>query len=148
MSGGEQANRLVLLQNAVSTGKQEKTAGGRILLGGRNNKFITRYGGGPNSIGGTVGRTTIPFTDQRTGVNNPKVKLNGFYDSQALRDFNFAIEFQTYDQFVDTPLIGDATNVIDYVPSKGNYSAFKRPATTDTFDYDVNDASNPGALEN
>ena len=144
-SGGEQANRLVLLQNAVSTGKQEKTAGGRILLGGRNNKFITRYGGGPNSIGGTVGRTTIPFTDQRTGVNNPKVKLNGFYDSQALRDFNFALEFQTYDQFVDAPLIGDATNVIDYVPSKGNYSAFKRPATTDTFDYDVNDASNPGA---
>jgi len=145
-SGGEEANRLVLLQNAVSTGKQEKTAGGRILLGGRGNKFITRYGGGPNSIGGTVGRTTIPFTDQRTGVNNPKVKSTtlGFYNSKNLVNFDFQLVDQTFDQFLQAPLIGEATNVINYVPSKGNYSAFKRPATTDTFSYDVNDASNPG----
>ena len=144
-SGGEEANRLVLLQNAVSTGKREKTAGGRIFLGGRKNAYITRYGGGPNSIGGTVGRTTIPFTDQRTGQNNPLVKLSGFYNSQQYLNFNFQTSTQTYDQFLQAPLIGEATNVINYVPSKGNYTAFKRPATTDTFSYDVNDASNPGA---
>ena len=68
--------RLVLLQNAVSTGKQEKTAGGRILLGGRNNKFITRYGGGPNSIGGVVNFVTGPVYENSLtvgyGSNNTK----------------------------------------------------------------------------
>ena len=140
-SGGEQANRLVLLQDAVNTGKEQKTAGGKIRLGGRKNAYITRYGGGPNSIGGTVGRTTIPFTDQRTGPNNPKVKLNGFYDNKAnpliftnAAQQTFINQSPTlnvnsikYDGFLEAPLIGDSTNVIDYKPSEGNYQAFIRP---------------------
>ena len=143
-SGGEEQNRLVLLQNAVSTGVGEKTGRGRIQLGGRKNRFITRYGGGPNSIGGTVGRTTIPFTDQRTGQNNPLVKLSGFYGTDGLASNQAQLNGVNFDSFLGAPLIGNATNTIDYIPSKGNYAAFIRPSINSN-GYDVNDASNPGA---
>ena len=143
-SGGEEQNRLVLLQNAVSTGVGEKTGRGRIQLGGRKNRFVTRYGGGPNSIGGTVGRTTIPFTDQRTGQNNPLVKLSGFYDTGGLASNQATIGGVKFDSFLGAPLIGNATNTIDYIPSKGNYAAFIRPSINSN-GYDVNVNNNPGA---
>ena len=143
-SGGEEQNRLVLLQNAVSTGVGEKTGRGRIQLGGRNNRFVTRYGGGPNSIGGTVGRTTIPFTDQRTGQNNPLVKLSGFYDTGGLASNQATIGGVKFDRFLGAPLIGNPTNTVDYIPSKGNYAAFVRPQINSS-GYDVNIRTNPGA---
>jgi len=43
---------------------------------------LLSYGGGPNSILG-IGRTRINFADQRTGVNNIKLKNSGFFNRVA-----------------------------------------------------------------
>jgi hypothetical protein len=47
------------------------------------------YSGGPGSILG-VGKTLIPFADQRTGANNPTLKTNGFFaDGKGTSYFAF-----------------------------------------------------------
>jgi len=73
-------NRLVGLFDAISSnetvsnfafqkGVNLNTNGGTVLL---------EYGGGPGSILG-IGKTRIPFADQRTGKNNPLVISNPDY---------------------------------------------------------------------
>lgn len=42
------------------------------------NGILMDYSGGPGSILG-VGKTIIPFADQRTGINNPELKNSGFF---------------------------------------------------------------------
>ena len=43
-----------------------------------NNQIVLEYGGGPGSILG-IGKTKIPFADQRTGINNPLAVSNPSY---------------------------------------------------------------------
>ena len=40
--------------------------------------ILMKYSGGPGSVLG-VGQTIIPFADQRTGINNPILKKEGFF---------------------------------------------------------------------
>jgi len=71
------------------------------------NGILMDYSGGPGSILG-VGKTIIPFADQRTGVNNPELKNSGFFtdgEQTTYKIFNHS-----------TPNI-NFTNVI---PSKDN----------------------------
>lgn len=111
-SDGGTANRLVRILDGSNTKTQKKTVGGTIDLNpDGDNVNILRYGGGPKSVLG-IGKTSIPFADQRTGQLNFKLINKGFYLS--------------FDQFLKQPL-----NSIEYKPSQGNYSVFKRPSTTD-----------------
>ena len=67
------SNRLVLLNQAIYEGKEERTIGGNITLNPDNAGVnILNYGGGPGSIL-LFGKTNIRFTDQRTGLKNAKL---------------------------------------------------------------------------
>ena len=62
-------NRLVLLNQGISFGTEEKTIGGNITLNPDNAGVnILNYGGGPGSVL-LFGKTNIRFADQRTGLN-------------------------------------------------------------------------------
>jgi hypothetical protein len=67
-------NRLVGLYDAISSNKPLLNFGGQkgVNLNPDSNGNVTllEYGGGPGSILG-IGKTRIPFADQRTGKNNP-----------------------------------------------------------------------------
>ena len=65
------SNRLVNLHDAIQYNTDSKTSGGNIILnpGGDTQNTLLQYGGGPGSILG-IGKTNIPFTDQRTGFRN------------------------------------------------------------------------------
>jgi hypothetical protein len=51
---------------------------------------LLSYPGGPGSILG-VGKTIIPFADQRTGINNPKLKNSGFFSSEEFGYYNYSV---------------------------------------------------------
>jgi hypothetical protein len=51
---------------------------------------LLSYPGGPGSVLG-VGQTTIPFADQRTGINNPKLKNLGFFSSEEFGYYNYSV---------------------------------------------------------
>jgi len=59
----------------------------------KNNNNILEYSGGPGSILG-IGSTIIPFTDQRTGVNNPKFdpKLDPIFSTEKLKGLLFTLK--------------------------------------------------------
>jgi hypothetical protein len=63
---------------------------------------LLSYGGGPNSILG-IGRTRINFADQRTGVNNIKLKNSRFFEG-------FSDEYQTKNQDYSVFTHPDFTN--------------------------------------
>ena len=65
-------NRLVGLYDAISLGRSKERFGGQkgVNLNTNGNTVLLEYGGGPGSILG-IGKTKIPFADQRTGKNNP-----------------------------------------------------------------------------
>jgi len=65
-------NRLVGLYDAISLGESKERFGGQkgVNLNTNGNTVLLEYGGGPGSILG-IGKTKIPFADQRTGKNNP-----------------------------------------------------------------------------
>jgi len=65
-------NRLVGLYDAISLGRSKERFGGQkgVNLNTNGNTVLLEYGGGPGSILG-IGKTRIPFADQRTGKNNP-----------------------------------------------------------------------------
>jgi len=66
-------NRLVLLNQGISFGTEEKTVGGNITLNPDNAGVnILNYSGGPDSIL-LFGKTNIKFADQRTGLKNAKL---------------------------------------------------------------------------
>jgi len=64
-------NRLVGLYNAISLGESKERFGGQkgVDLNTNGNTVLLEYGGGPGSILG-IGKTRIPFADQRTGKQN------------------------------------------------------------------------------
>jgi hypothetical protein len=64
-------NRLVGLYNAISLGEPKERFGGQkgVDLNTNGNTVLLEYGGGPGSILG-IGKTRIPFADQRTGKQN------------------------------------------------------------------------------
>ena len=100
----EDSNRLVNLQWAVINEDESKTSGGDITLNpGGFNQTILQYGGGPGSVLG-IGKTNIPFTDQRTGRSNAQLINSGFLEGV-------------------TALTLDAN-----IASSGNYSIYKRPS--------------------
>ena len=70
----EDSNRLVNLNTAVNTNTSLVTKGGNIILnpGGLAQTTLIQYSGGPGSILG-IGNTNIPFSDQRTGLQNAKL---------------------------------------------------------------------------
>jgi hypothetical protein len=72
-------NRLVGLYDAISLGESKERFGGQegVNLNTNGGTVLLEYGGGPGSILG-IGKTRIPFADQRTGTNNPKVEGNNF----------------------------------------------------------------------
>jgi hypothetical protein len=51
---------------------------------------LLSYPGGPGSILG-VGKTIIPFADQRTGINNPTLKNLGFFSSEEFGYYNYSV---------------------------------------------------------
>ena len=63
---------------------------------------LLSYGGGPNSILG-IGRTRINFADQRTGVNNIKLKNSKFFEG-------FSNEYETKNQDYSVFTHPDFTN--------------------------------------
>ena len=68
-------NRLVLLNQGISFGTEEKTIGGNITLNPDNAGVnILNYGGGPGSVL-LFGKTNIRFADQRTGLKNAKLPI-------------------------------------------------------------------------
>ena len=64
-------NRLVGLYDAISLGGSKERFGGQkgVNLNTNGNTVLLEYGGGPGSILG-IGKTRIPFADQRTGKQN------------------------------------------------------------------------------
>ena len=108
-SNDASSNRLYKILDGVITGTQQETVGGKITLNpGGSNTNILEYGGGPKSILG-IGKTRIPFADQRTGQQNPSLRVEGksFFNNPT---------------FTEKPL--DNPN---YIPSFGDYSIFSRP---------------------
>ncbi len=107
ISNDARTNRLYKILDGVTTGTEQETVGGKITLNpDGNNTNILEYGGGPKSILG-VGKTRIPFADQRTGQQNPSLMVQKFFDNPT---------------FINQPL--DNPN---YIPSFGDYSVFSRP---------------------
>jgi len=107
ISNDATTNRLYRILDGVITGTQQETVGGKITLNpDGTNTNILEYGGGPKSILG-IGKTRIPFADQRTGQQNPSLIVQDFFNNPT---------------FKNQPL--DNQN---YVPSFGDYSIFSRP---------------------
>ena len=73
-------NRLVGLYDAISLGVSKERFGGQkgVDLNTNGGTVLLEYGGGPGSILG-IGKTRIPFADQRTGKNNPLAISNPDY---------------------------------------------------------------------
>jgi len=107
ISNDASTNRLYKILDGVVTNTQQQTVGGKIILNPDGaNVNILEYGGGPKSILG-VGKTRIPFADQRTGQQNPSLIVQNFFDNPTFQN-----------KPLDNP---------NYIPSFGNYSIFSRP---------------------
>jgi hypothetical protein len=92
-------NRLVNLKWSVDNEIASRTEGGNIILNPKGAGInVLQYGGGPGSILG-IGNTNIRFSDQRTGLQNAKLRTSGFVANSNLDK-----------------------------PSSGNYSIYKRPS--------------------
>ncbi len=77
----EKDNRLVVLKNAIDDEKRKRFKG-LVLNAGKGVNVMT-YKGGPGSVLGILGRTSITFADpnQRTGKQNPNLFNSGFFKS-------------------------------------------------------------------
>lgn len=77
----EKDNRLVVLKNAIDDEKRKRFKG-LVLNAGKGVNVMT-YKGGPGSVLGILGRTSITFADpnQRTGKQNPNLFNSGFFNS-------------------------------------------------------------------
>ena len=109
ISNDARTNRLYKILDGVITGTQQETVGGKITLNpGGSNRNILEYGGGPKSVLG-VGKTRIPFADQRTGQQNPSLTSGekSFFNNPTFQN-----------KPLDNP---------NYIPSFGDYSIFSRP---------------------
>ena len=54
------------------------------------NGILMEYSGGPGSILG-VGKTIIPFADQRTGINNIELKNSKFFSTSEFGYYNYSV---------------------------------------------------------
>ena len=109
ISNDATTNRLYKILDGVITGTEQETVGGKITLNpGGSNRNILEYGGGPKSILG-IGKTRIPFADQRTGQQNPSLTSGekSFFNNPTFQN-----------KPLDNP---------NYIPSFGDYSIFSRP---------------------
>ena len=109
ISNDATTNRLYKILDGVITGTEQETVGGKITLNPDGaNTNILEYGGGPKSILG-VGKTRIPFADQRTGQQNPSLTSGekSFFNNPTFQN-----------KPLDNP---------NYIPSFGDYSIFSRP---------------------
>jgi hypothetical protein len=78
-----------------------------VTLNSPQNGILMEYSGGPGSILG-VGKTLIPFADQRTGANNPTLKTNGFFADGS------QTTYKVFNRL--TPNL----NFVNIIPSKDN----------------------------
>lgn len=82
---GSPANRLVVL----ATGYTSPNLG---FIKGvtANDGNILEYGGGPGSILG-IGKTYIPFADQRTGTKNSELTNSGFFATKEFGYYDYSV---------------------------------------------------------
>jgi len=78
-----------------------------VTLNSPQNGILMEYSGGPGSILG-VGKTLIPFADQRTGINNPELKNSGFFTDGS------QTTYKVFNRL--TPNL----NFVNIIPSKDN----------------------------
>jgi len=78
-----------------------------VTLNSPQNGILMEYSGGPGSILG-VGKTLIPFADQRTGINNSELKNSGFFTDGS------QTTYKVFNRL--TPNL----NFVNIVPSKDN----------------------------
>ena len=101
---------------------------------------LYNYSGGPGSILG-VGRTSIKMlNDQRTGLNNPVLKTNGFFLEGKTLNTNFGFDYSVFKGGVTNPnfetfrggtYFGDISNPVNIKSVSGRYSAQSFSSITD-----------------
>ena len=133
----EFTNRLVNLSKAVFGQYTEDSFNNQKNYSLNKGNSVIEYGGGPNSILG-VGKTRIEFSDQRTGVNNPKIPQTFFnsgfeYENYSVfkrpeikyagaRIFNGLGVSGVYDRLEGSDLIGDSYGTVNDSPTLQNFS--------------------------
>jgi hypothetical protein len=107
-------NRLVGLYDAISLGEPKERFGGQkgVDLNTNGNTVLLEYGGGPGSILG-IGKTRIPFADQRTGKNNPDSKTEYFNKGFRWND-------RTTDSWISPLTKGASGKYEDYIGDVGS----------------------------
>jgi hypothetical protein len=105
-------NRLVLLNQGISFGTEEKTIGGNITLNPDNAGVnILNYGGGPGSVL-LFGKTNIKFSDQRTGLKNAKLP-KGTDGGPAFRNPTGPNRYDIFGKFYNPTIEASITGVTD-----------------------------------
>jgi hypothetical protein len=107
-------NRLVGLYDAISLGEPKERFGGQkgVDLNTNGDTVLLEYGGGPGSILG-IGKTRIPFADQRTGKNNPDSKTEYFNKGFRWND-------RTTDSWISPLTKGASGKYEDYIGDVGS----------------------------
>jgi hypothetical protein len=107
-------NRLVGLYDAISLGESKERFGGQkgVNLNTNGGTVLLEYGGGPGSILG-IGKTRIPFADQRTGKNNPDSKTEYFNKGFRWND-------RTTDSWISPLTKGASGKYEDYIGDVGS----------------------------
>ena len=105
-------NRLVGLQDAISSGKSKIKFGGQkgVDLNINGGTILLEYGGGPGSILG-IGKTKIKFADQRTGDNNPLAVSSPEYFNKGGVKLHTSDDTNSYLSTIGGTNITDSHNV-------------------------------------
>jgi len=133
----EATNRLVNLSNAVFGQYTENSFNNQKDYSLNKGNSVIEYGGGPNSILG-IGKTRIEFSDQRTGVNNPKIPQTFFNVGFEYKDYSVFKRPQilysgarifnglgvsgVYDRLEGSDLIGNSYGTVNDSPTLQNFS--------------------------
>jgi len=133
----EATNRLVNLSNAVFGQYTEDSFNNQKDYSLNKGNSVIEYGGGPNSILG-IGKTRIEFSDQRTGVNNPKIPQTFFNAGFEYKDYSVFKRPQilysgarifnglgvsgVYDRLEGSDLIGNSYGTVNDSPTLQNFS--------------------------
>ena len=132
----EFTNRLVNLSKSVFGQYTEDNFNNQKNYSLNKGNSVIEYGGGPNSILG-IGKTRIEFSDQRTGINNPKIPKTFFntdfgYEDYSVfkrpeilyagaRIFNGLGVSGVYDRLEGSDLIGDSYGTVNDSPIIQNF---------------------------
>jgi hypothetical protein len=123
-------NRLVAIYNSVQLGKSTKkwTGLGIDIQPNIEDDFVDpvmlKYGGGPGSILG-IGKTSIFFSSQRTGKENPKLSLTGFF-KEEFTGLDTTADPPPNSSPIDSPMPGTTPNISITKIGFLDYSVFKR----------------------